>query len=179
MLTSCLAQFISAIAMTISDYWYYYPQKKLHGNSRPLLGWPSFIKWKSGWLTLQEEKKKGGRVKTSSCYDATLMQTQQSEDRMSLSLFCFSPLFLSPWAVSDSITRELMEALSWNFLNSKMVTLCNYLDPNAVLLPKQENLVAVFLSRNSSPSPSALFQESYTRITFKLAKCLSGTSEIK
>lgn len=146
--------------MAVSDYWYYYPQKMVHGNSHPLLSCPSFKKWKSSWLTLQEKKKiyqerkkEGCCWKSSSCYETALMQTQQSEDRVSLLLFCFSSFFLSPCASSDSITRELMEAQLWNFLNNKMVTLCNYFNPNALLLPKQENLLAIFLSWNSPQCP--------------------------
>lgn len=175
---------LSAIATTVSDYWYYYPQKMVHGNSSPLLGWPSFIKWKSGWLTLQEGGKKRGppgeEKKRALCKTQQLLwclmnaDTAEWRQNVPFAVLFLSFFFLSPYAFSDSITRELMEALSWNFLNNKMVTLCNYLDPNA-----QENLVAIFLSRNSSPSPSALFQESYTRIILKSATCLSGTSEIK
>lgn len=133
----------------------------VQGNSCPLLGCPSFMKSKSGQLTLQgkkrpPEKKKRLFEKDSSCYDATLMQTQQSEERMSILLFCFSFFFFPAYPFSDNITRELMEALSWNFLNNKMVSLPNYFNPNAVLLPKQENLAAIFLSLNSSSSPSVL-----------------------
>lgn len=73
---------------------------------------PQFYKVKIWWADSTGEKKatrkkeRGLFKKDSSCYDAALMQTQQSEDRRSILRFVsLLLLFSPPYSFGDDITR--------------------------------------------------------------------------